>query len=317
MEQVQPLALQKKPPKWLRNSLPFWLILPTLVVLFAIQVYPFLYTIWLSLEQRQPTGWVFVGLKNFTQLFATSLFQQSISLTVVFLVIFVVMTMVGGFIIAYLLSRNISFSGLYTTLLFIPWVLSDIIGGEIFRLLVLPSYGILSAFMQNPHLFPPNGLSVLTAPPPNPWVGTFPFPPAPALVLLILATTWRALPFVTLLLLASIQMIPQEVIESARIDGANGLQVIWYIMVPIMRPTLVVAIFSLILTGMNGVGMIFSLTRGGPGTETQIMPWLLYSIGWLQVNFNWAAALALVIGIINLLLIVGTLRVTRLEEVNG
>ncbi len=317
MEQVLSQSFKKKHPKWLDNSLPFWLLFPTLVVLFAIQVYPFLYTIWLSLEQRKPTGWVFVGLKNFTQLFATTLFQESIGLTIVFLVIFVVITMVGGFGIAYLLSRNISFSGLYTTLLFLPWVLSDIIGGEIFRLLVLPSYGVLSSIMQNPHLFPPNGLSVLTAPPPNPWIGNFPFPPAPALVLLILATAWRSLPFVTLLLLASIQMIPQEVIESARIDGANGLQLIWYMMLPIMRPTLVVAIFSLILNGMNGVGMIFSLTRGGPGTETQIMPWLLYSIGWLQVNFNWAAALALVIGVINLLLIVGTLRMTRLEEVNG
>jgi multiple sugar transport system permease protein len=317
MEQVLSQSPQKKPHKWLQNSLPFWLIFPTLAVLFAIQVYPFLYTIWLSLEQRRPKGWVFVGLQNFTQLFATSLFQESVGLTVVFLVVFVVITMVGGFVIAYLLSRNISFSGLYITLLFLPWVLSDIIGGEVFRLLVLPSYGVLSPIMENPHLFPPNGLSVLTAPPPNPLVGNFPFPPSPALVLLILATTWRALPFVTLLLLASIQMIPHEVIESARIDGANGLQVVGHIMLPIMRPTLVVAIFSLILSGMNGVGMIFSLTRGGPGTQTQIMPWLLYSIGWLQVNFNWAAALALVIGVINLLLIVGTLRVTRLEEVNG
>jgi ABC-type sugar transport system permease subunit len=137
------------------------------------------------------------------------------------------------------------------------------------------------------------------------------------MVLLIIATAWRALPFVTLLLLASIQMIQLEIIESARIDGANALQIIWHIMLPLMRPTLVVAIFSLTLSGMNGVGMIFSLTRGGPGTETQVMPWLLYSIGWLQVNFNWAAALALLIGIINLLLIIGTLRVTRVEEVNG
>jgi ABC-type sugar transport system permease subunit len=317
MEQVLSQSIQKKPRKWLQNSLPFWLILPTLIVLFAIQVYPFLYTIWLSLEKRQPTGWVFVGLQNFTQLFATTLFKESVGLTIVFLVIFVVITMVGGFVIAYLLSRNIRFTGLYITLLFLPWVLSDIIGGEVFRLLVLPSYGVLSPIMQNPNLFPPNGLSVLTAPPPTPLIGNFPFPPSAALVLLILATTWRALPFVTLLLLASIQMISHEVIESARIDGANVLQVIGYIMLPIMRPTLVVAIFSLILSGMNGVGMIFSLTRGGPGTQTQIMPWLLYSIGWLQVNFNWAAALALVIGVINLLLIVGTLRVTRLEEVNG
>ncbi|HUH97312.1 MAG TPA: sugar ABC transporter permease [Anaerolineales bacterium] len=317
MEQARRLPLQKKPPQWLRNSLPFWLILPTAIVLFAIQVYPFLYTIWLSLEQRKPTGWVFVGLKNFTQLFATTLFGESAGLTVVFLVLFVALTLGTGFLIAYLLSRNISFTGLYTTLLFIPWVLSDIISGEVFRLLVLPSYGVLSGYLQNPKIFPPHGLSVLTAPPPNPWIGSFPFPPSPALVLLILATTWRALPFITLLLLASIQMIPKEVIESARIDGANSLQAIWYIMLPIMRPTVVVAIFSLTLSGMNGVGMIFSLTGGGPGTETEIMPWLLYSIGWLQVNFNWAAALALLIGVINLLLIIGTLRATRLEEANG
>ena len=317
MEQVPSQSFQKRSQRWLQTSLPFWLIFPTLLIMFAIQVYPFLYTIWLSLEQRQPEGWLFVGFKNFTQLFASSLFKESIGLTIVFLVIFVVITLVCGFGIAFLLSRDIRFTGLYTTLLFIPWVLSDIIGGEVFRLLVLPSYGVLSPILQNPQLFPPDGISVLTASPPTPWIGNFPFPPSPALVLLIIATAWRALPFVTLLLLASIQMIPREVIESARIDGANGLQVIGYIMLPIMRPTLVVVLFSLILNGMNGVGMIFSLTRGGPGTQTQIMPWLLYSIGWLQVNFNWAAAMALVVGVINLLLIVGTLRVTKLEDVDA
>lgn len=302
---------------WLSNSLPFWLILPTVIILFAVQVYPFLFTIWLSVHQRIPTGWLFVGLKNFAQLFVTSLFNQSAGLTVVFLLSFVTLTMVGGFVIAYLLSRDISFSGLYITLLFIPWVLSDIIGGEIFRLLVLPTYGVLSGLLQNPDLFPPNGLSVLTASPPPPWIGNFPFPPSAAMFLLVLATTWRALPFITLLLLASIRVISQEVVESARVDGASPAQVIWHIILPLIRPTLVVAIFSLTLAGMNGVGMIFSLTGGGPGTQTTIMSWLLYTTGWQQVNFNWAAALALFIGVINLLLIVGTLRVTRLEDANA
>ena len=155
---------------------------------------------------------------------------------------------------------------------------------------------------------------MLTDAPPHPWIGGFPFPPSAALVLLILATSWRSLPFITLLLLASIQVISHEVVESALVDGANSVQVIRHIILPLIRPTLVVAIFSLTLAGMNGVGMIFSLTGGGPGTQTQVLPWLLYSIGWLQVNFNWAAALALFIGIINLLLIVGTLRVTRTED---
>ncbi len=315
-EQILPPPQKKRSP-WFSSSLPFWLILPTLIVLFAVQVYPFLFTIWLSVHQRIPTGWIYVGIKNFTQLFATSLFNQSVGLTVVFLLSFVLLTMVSGFIIAYLLSRDISFSGLYITLLFIPWVLSDIIGGEIFRLLVLPTYGVLSGFLRNPNLFPPNGLSVLTASPPTPWVGNIPFPPSAALILLIVATTWRALPFITLLLLASIRVIPQEVVESARVDGASVGQVIWHIILPLIRPTLVVAIFSLSLAGMNGVGMIFSLTGGGPGTQTTIMPWLLYSIGWQQLNFNWAAALALSIGVINLLLITGTLRMTRLEDANA
>ncbi|MDR3577668.1 MAG: sugar ABC transporter permease [Anaerolineaceae bacterium] len=314
MQQTLP---HKNQGRWFRNSLPFWLILPTIIVLLIVQVYPFMYTAWLSLQQRQRTGWTFVGLQNFKNIFHTSLFSDSIGLTIVFLVGHVVLTMAIGFITAFLLSRKIRFSGLYLTLLFIPWVLSQIIAGEIFRLMVLPDYGILSGILQNPAIFPPQGLSVLTASPPTPWFGSFPFPPSPAMVLLILSSTWRALPFVTLLILASIQLIPQEVIESSRIDGANTFQIIRFIMVPIILPTLVVAIFSLTLNAMNGVGLIFSLTGGGPGTETTILPWLLYAIGWQQLNFGGAAALALVIAVVNLVLIVGTLRVTRVEEASA
>jgi ABC-type sugar transport system permease subunit len=117
-----------------------------------------------------------------------------------------------------------------------------------------------------------------------------------------------------LLLLAAMQTVPHEIIESSRIDGANGWQVVRLIMVPLMLPTLVVALFSLTLSGMNGVGMVFSLTSGGPGTSTEVLSYLLYSIGWRQLNFGRAAALALLIAAINWLLITGTLRVTGLEE---
>ncbi len=134
------------------------------------------------------------------------------------------------------------------------------------------------------------------------------------MIFLILASAWRALPFITLLLLAAMQTVPHEIIESSRIDGANGWQVVRLIMVPLMLPTLVVALFSLTLSGMNGVGMVFSLTSGGPGTSTEVLSYLLYSIGWRQLNFGRAAALALLIAAINWLLITGTLRVTRVEE---
>ncbi len=297
-----------------RNALPFWLILPTIVVLLVVQVYPALYTIWLSLREREPAGWTFVGLKNFERLFGMGLFGESVGHTVVFLVGYTSLTLVLGFIIALLLNRKLRLSGLYITLLFIPWIIADIIAGLVFRLLVVPDYGLLSGILQNPALFPPDGLSVLTATRPRPWFGDFPFPPAPAMIFLILASAWRALPFITLLLLAAMQTIPNEVIESSRIDGANGWQIVRLIMVPLMLPTLVVALFSLTLSGMNGVGMVFSLTSGGPGTSTEVLSYMLYSIGWRQLQFGRAAALALIIAVINWLLIMGTVRVTRLEE---
>jgi len=297
-----------------RDFLPFWLILPTLVVLFAIQVYPALYTVWLSVHQREPAGWVFVALQNFQRLLNLSRFGESVGHTIVFLVGFTSLTMTAGFFIALLLNRNVRLSGFYITLLFIPWTIADLLAGMVFRLLVVPDYGLFSGILQNPALFPPNGLSVLTAVPPRPWLGSFPFPPAPALVYLVLAATWRALPFVTLLLLAAMQTVPQEILESSRIDGANGRQVIRHILVPLMLPTMVVALFSLTLSGMNGVGMIFSLTGGGPGSATELLSYMLYVTGWNQLNFGRAAALALMIAVVNWLLISGTLRVTRLEE---
>ena len=294
--------------------LPFWLILPTILVLLAIQVYPALYTIWLSFQEREPTGWVFVGFKNFERLWGMSLFSESVGHTIVFLAGYAGLTMILGFIIALLLSRSGRFSGFYITLLFIPWIVADIIAGLVFRLLVVPDYGLLSGILQNPRLFPPNGLSVLTAVPPKPWFGDFPFPPAPAMNYLILAAVWRALPFVTLLMLAAMQTISSEIIESSRIDGARGWQVVRYIMIPIMLPTMVVALFSLTLSGMNGIGMVFSLTGGGPGTSTEVLSILLYSIGWNQLRFGRAAALALMIGVVNWILITGTLRITRVNE---
>ncbi len=306
--------LRRNRRNWLRGSLPFWLIAPTLVVLLITQVYPGFYTIWLSLQTRQPDGWEYVGLRNYERLTEMSLFTESVGHTIVFLIGYTTLPLVAGFVVALLLNRKLRLSGLYVTLIFIPWVIADIIAGIVWRLLVVPDYGLLSGITQNPALFPPDGLSILTAVPPRPWFGDFPFPPAPAMTYLIIASAWRALPFITLLLLAAIQTIPVEVIESSNIDGANPRQVVWYIMLPLMLPTMIVALFSLTLSGMNGVGMVFSLTSGGPGTSTEVLSYLLYSIGWNQLEFGRAAALAMMIAVVNWLLIIGTLRITRSQQ---
>jgi multiple sugar transport system permease protein len=307
------LASRKEHGK-LRDTLPFWLILPTVLVLLAIQVYPAIYTLSLSFQERKPAGWEFVGLKNYQRMLDNPAFGESAGHTLIYLVGFAGLTLSLGFVIALLLNRKSRLSGVYITVLFIPWIIADIIVGVVFRLLVLPDYGLFSGILQNPALFPPNGLSVLTADAAKPWIEGFPFPPAPALIYLILGATWRALPFVTLLLLAALQTVPNEVVESSRMDGANSWQMIRHITVPLILPTMVVALFSLTLSGMNGVGMVFSLTSGGPGTATEVLSFLLYLTGWNRLEFGRAAALAMLIAVVNWVLIAGTMRLTRVQQ---
>ncbi len=298
----------------LRDTLPFWLILPTVLVLLAIQVYPAIYTLSLSFQERKPAGWEMVGLRNYQRLLDSEMFGESVGHTFIFLVGFAGLTLTLGFLIALLLNRKARLSGLYITVLFIPWIIADIIVGVVFRLLVLPDYGLFSGILQDPALFPPNGLSVLTADAAKPWLAGFPFPPAPAMIYLILGATWRALPFITLLLLAALQTVPNEVVESSKIDGASGWQTVRHITVPLILPTMIVALFSLTLSGMNGVGMVFSLTSGGPGTATEVLSFVLYLIGWNRLDFGRAAALAMMIAVVNWVLIAGTLRMTRLRQ---
>ena len=133
------------------------------------------------------------------------------------------------------------------------------------------------------------------------------------MIYLIIASAWRALPFITLLILAALQTVPREVVESARIDGANGRQALRFITLPLILPTLIIAMFNLVLGGVNGVGMVFSLTRGGPGTATEVMGYLLYQIGFGRLEFGRAAALSVFMAVVNLILITGILRISRTQ----
>jgi ABC-type sugar transport system permease subunit len=190
-----------------------------------------------------------------------------------------------------------------------------VVVGLVFRLFVVPEYGLLSSFFANPLLFgAPGGISILTTPPPPPVVPGVPFPPAPALIYLIFASAWKATPFTTLLILAALQTVPREVLESASIDGANAFNSFRFITFPLVLPTIVLAMFSLTLNGVNGVGMVFSLTNGGPGTATEVLSFLLYTIGFGRLEFGRAAALSVFMALINLALIVFTLRISRTER---
>lgn len=290
------------------------LLLPGIVIIGAIQLYPVLYTFWLSFRRTEAgTGQlIFVGWQNFQRLLQSSAFSESLVHTVIFLLGYVVLTMGVALGIALLLRERVRLTPLYITLLFLPWIISDVIAGVVWRLFVIPEYGQFSPFFANPTLFgEPNGISILTTTVSTPIHPEIPFPPAPALLYLIVAASWKILPFITLLLLGALQTVSTEIQESAAIDGANARQILRQIIFPLILPMLSVALFYLILGGVNGVGMVFSLTGGGPGTATEVLSYLLYSIGFARLDFGLAGALSVILALINFGLVLLTLRTSR------
>lgn len=289
---------------------PFLLMAPALIIIFFVQLYPGIYTFFLSTRNVNSGVSESVGLRNYERMFESVIFRDSVVHTVVFLLGYVLFTLIAGMLVALVLNRKMRFSALYITLIFIPWVLSDVIVGYIWKLYVDPGSGLLSPILASP-FFGLEGASLLTASPPKPIFNTLPFPPSPAMYYLIFASSWKALPFTTLLLLAALQTVPKEVTESARIDGANARQLFGQITLPLILPTVLVTLFNLTLGGMNGVGMVFSLTGGGPGSTTEVLSYLLYIIGFSQLEFGRAAALSVLIFAVNLVLIILSLRISR------
>ena len=172
---TKPTSRRIKQGGFFSNTLPFWLLLPTLLVMGAIEFYPGFYSIWLAFQDKQAGVNKFIGLRNFERILDSAAFKESVGHTVVFLVGYILFTMAVSFGIALLLNRKMKLSGVYLTLLFIPWVIADIIAGLVWGLLVVPGYGTFSPLLSNPMLFPPNGISIGSDPPPPQLIAGFPF----------------------------------------------------------------------------------------------------------------------------------------------
>ncbi len=178
----------------------------------------------------------------------------------------------------------------------------------VWRLFVVPEYGLLSPF------FASMGISVLTSPAPATGYGHSSLPTCTRTLFLIVPRCGRPCPSPRCLFLAALQTVPNEVLESASIDGATVRTVFsphhlcrsscprW--------PSLI----NLILGGINGVGMVFSLTGGGPGTATEVLSYLLYSIGFAGWILGLAASLSVLMSIVNLVLVLSTLQPVRTKR---
>lgn len=278
----------RRPRLLFNRLLPLWMLLPTMAVLLILQVYPSLYAFYLSLTRARRGEFEFIGLKNFELLLNNSDFIESLGLTLRFSAWYIVLSLGLGLLVALLINRRVKYTGWYLVVIFVPWVLSDVVAGTMWRWMFLEDYGLLQEWLR-----PIFGDSIYIN-------------PSGALGIVILASVWRAVAFTAVLFIGALQTVPKEVQESAALDGANRWIMFRSIIFPLIRPTFLVATLLTSIRSVNTVGLILATTRGGPGPATTTASVFLYK-SWEQTKFSQGAAVSVLLFLINVVLTIGYL----------
>jgi multiple sugar transport system permease protein len=288
-------------------------IWPTLILLILFNIFPLFYSLYLSFNDysaiaRKPPVWV--GLQNFQGILNNAQLWEYFATSGRYALMSVGLQMVIGFALAMLIREKFRGSGLVTTLILIPMMLSPVVVGLFWKLIYNPSYGFFNTLIG---MGGPAGggkldmLASLVARKPAPGLALF----AVALV-----DVWMWAPFVMLLVLSGLNAIPDYLYEAAAIDRASPWFQFWRITLPQVAPLLLIAILFRTIEALKSFDLVMSMTGGGPGTQTELIAVNLYRQAFLgQWRTGQASALAYIILII--IIAVSNLYIKYLNQLRG
>ena len=256
-------------------------LLPALVVLIAITVAPAIYLVVTSLTPldltRPETGLDFSNpARNYVEAMNDERFRNSVWVQVKLSTATVVMQLLVGLGIALLLNARSAVLEAVRTGFLIPMVLPPIVVALIWKIIFTPDVSPMHRALEFIGL--PVGSLITDA--------------NTALWAIAVADTWEWFPFTMLMVLASLQMIPDEPIEAARIDGAGNLQLFWYVILPYIKPTLVVAGLFRLIDSIKAFPLIYVLTNGGPGIVTEVTNYYAFQQAFNFSYWGYASAIA-------------------------
>jgi multiple sugar transport system permease protein len=232
-----------------------WLMTtPSMVLIALVAVYPILYAIWLSMHEYSliragVSRWASpAGLGNYIDAFQTPEFVDSILITFVFTIASVFLETLIGLAMALIMAAAFKGQGLLRTTVLVPWAVLTVVTAIMWKTIVDPNLGLVNQIL---------GTNTV-------WLGEEP----QALIVMILADTWKTAPFMALLLLAGLQVIPSEIYEAAKVDGATAWQRFRRITLPLLMPALLVALIFRTLDALRAFDLPKVLTNGANGTTT-------------------------------------------------
>jgi multiple sugar transport system permease protein len=253
-----------------------WLLCaPAVIVMIAVTAYPIGYAIYVSLQRyilSAPQLTKFVGFANYGAVLSSGLWWHALIVTIVITAASVAIELVLGMLLALLMYRTIFGKGVVRTTILIPYGIVTIVAAFGWQYAWTPSTGYLSALFNNSAPLTKTGY---------------------AIAIIILAEIWKTTPFMALLLMAGLSLVPEDLLKAAKVDGATAWQRFWRIMVPLMKPAILVALLFRTLDAFRIFDNIFILTNGANGTSSVSM--LNYDNLFTGFNFGLGSAMSILI----------------------
>ncbi len=284
------------------------LVAPVLIVLLAITGYPLVYNIWNSLHHDIATNpdKGFAGLSNYAQLLNSSTVQASDQFvpalvhTIGFTIVSVLIEIAIGLGIAVALNKPFRGRGFVRAAIFIPWAVPTVVSAELWKTMFDPRQGFVNYLLTQLHL----PLASAT------WLdGSW-----TAWAAILIADAWRNTPFIAIVLLAGLQVIPGDIYEAARIDGANAWQAFRKLTVPLLKPALLVALIFRTLQSFLVFDVVYVMTGGGPGTATNVLAYLDFNAFINNFDYGYGGAISVVLVAIALVIAGLYMRAFRPEQ---
>lgn len=277
------LTLDQK--RWL---LAFVLITPAVGLRTFTTFYPFLQTVALSVQKYNPAfpPRSYVGLRNFERLASDLVVRESMEFTLLFVFGSTFFQIVLGLAIAHLLNARFRLRSFSRTISLIPWAIPMVVAAIGFRWMFDDQFGMIPDMLRR--LFGYNGRWLVD--------------PENAQVAVTFVNTWKSTPFAALLLLAGLQGISEDLYEAARVDGANWLEQLRFITVPMLMPIIVTTTMFLLVWQLAAFDLPFAMTGGGPGFSTTVLTQKIY----LEINsLNYSFAAAISIALVFIVTLIG------------
>jgi multiple sugar transport system permease protein len=282
---------------------PYLSVLPALLVVVLISVYPLFYALNLSVHRNvltDPGSHPFVGLRNFAETFGSYYFTRSLLTTLRFTVLIIIGTIGYGVLVSLYLNRQGRLPGFLRMAILLPWAIPTVMAAIIWRWLFNGNYGAVNAVLAGLGLIP-EYIS---------WFGS----PHLAPLTLVVTHVWKWGPLAAIMCLATLQVIPRELYEAAYIDGGGAWSTFRYITLPFLRPTILLLLILETIAGFATFDIIYVLTGGGPADATTMLAWFAYAEIFRFLNLGKGAAMAFVIAGLTLGLALIYVRLLRAEE---